>query len=205
MHWYAETPARRTRQVVGDLLALAWVLLWLLIARWTFDLVRLLAAPADPLRASGTTVQRRMSEVAGQVGEVPLVGDRLTGPFTGAADAGGSLISAGDALDSAVTRVAWLLSVFVAAVPILVVAGAYVLLRYAWARRASELGRLRQGTHALELLALRALVHQSPRRLARVAQDPLAGWRTGDADTVRALADLELGRLGLRAGPQRGG
>ncbi|WP_114907572.1 hypothetical protein [Ornithinimicrobium murale] len=199
MHWYAETPARRTRQVIGDALALGWVVLWVLVARWTFDLVRLLAAPAGPLRTAGTTVETRMDDVADQIGEVPLVGDRLTGPFTGAADAGESLVSAGDALDSGVTRVAWLLSVFVGAVPILFVAGGYLLVRYLWARRAHELGRLRQGDSAQELLALRALVHQSPRRLVRVDADPLAAWRTGDEHTIRELAGLELKRLGLRA------
>ncbi|USQ82038.1 hypothetical protein NF556_10465 [Ornithinimicrobium faecis] len=201
MQWYAETPARRTRQVTGDLLAVAWVVLWVLIARWAFDLVRLLAVPAEPLRTAGTTVQTRMDDVAGQIGEVPLVGDRLTGPFTGAADAGGSLVSAGDALDTGVTRVAWLLSVFVGAVPILFVVGVYVLLRAHWARRTTELARLREGDSALELLALRALVHQSPRRLVRVDPDPLGAWRAGDEQAISDLAGLELARVGLR--PQR--
>ena len=190
MQWYAETPTRRTRQVTGDLLAVGWVILWVLIARWTFDLVRLLAAPAAPLRTAGVTVETRMTDVAGRIGEVPLVGDRLTGPFTGAADAGGSLVSAGDALDSGVTRVAWLLSLFVGAVPILFVVGAYVLVRWLWARRTTELARLRQGDSALELLALRALVHQSPRRLVRIDPDPLGA--------IAELAGLELARSGLR-------
>lgn len=200
MQWYAETPARRTRQVIGDLLAVLWVVLWLLIARWTFGLVRLLAAPADPLRTAGTTVENRLDDVAGQIGDVPLVGDRLTAPFTGAADAGGSLVSAADSLDSGVTRVAWLLAVLVAAVPILVVVGAYLAVRYVWARRVHELGRLREGASARELLALRALVHQSPRRLVRVSPDPLTGWRSGDEEVIADLAGLELARLGLRAG-----
>src|SRR5690606_36608298 len=43
MQWYAETPARRTRQLIGDLCVLAWVILWILIGRWTFSLVRGLA------------------------------------------------------------------------------------------------------------------------------------------------------------------
>lgn len=198
MHWYAETPARRTRQIIGDGLVAAWVLAWVLIARWSFDLVRLLAAPAGPLRAAGTTVQSRMDDVAGQIGEVPLVGESLTGPFTGAAGAGGSLVSAGDALDSGVTRVAWLLSVLVGAVPILCVLGTYVVLRCLWARKTTELARLREGAGALELLALRALVNQAPRRLVRIDPDPLGAWRAGDEQVVSDLAGLELARLGLR-------
>lgn len=198
MQWYAETPARRTRQVVGDLLVLAWIILWVLVAQWTFDLVSRLAAPADPLRSAGGTVQTRMTEVAGQVGDVPLVGDRLTGPFNGAADAGASLVTAGNVLETSVDRVAWLLAVLIAAVPILIVAGTYLILRVVAMRRAAALGRLRDGEHALELFALRALVSQSPARLARVGGDPLNGWQSGDEEMIRTLAALELRRLGLR-------
>lgn len=201
MQWYAETPARRTRQLIGDLCVLAWVILWVLVGRWTFSLVRGLAAPADPLRSAGTSVRDRMDEVAGQVGDVPLVGDRLTAPFQGAADAGGSLVSAGDALDSAATRVAWLLSLVVAVTPILLVAGAYLFLRVTYVRRATALARLREAPHTMELLALRALVSQAPARLARIHPDPLERWRAGDPATVDALAGLELRRLGLRAAP----
>lgn len=201
MQWYAETPVRRSRQVIGDLLVLGWVIAWVLIGRWTFDLVSLLAAPADPLRSAGTTVQGRFEEVAGRIGEVPLVGDRLTGPFTGAADAGGSLVQAGDSLDSAVNRVAWLLAILVAVIPILLVAGAYLTLRVIYLRRATAIARLREAPGTLELLALRALVSQSPATLARVHPDPLEQWRAGDTDTVAALAGLELRRLGLRSVP----
>lgn len=201
MQWYAETPVRRSRQVVGDLLVLGWVIVWVLIGRWTFGLVSLLAAPAEPLRAAGATVEGRLDEVAGRIGEVPLVGDRLTGPFTDAADAGGSLVQAGDSLDSAVDRVAWLLAILVAATPILLVAGAYLALRVTYLRRATAIARLREAPSTLELLALRSLVTQPPARLARIHADPLEQWRAGDADTVAALAGLELSRLGLRSVP----
>ncbi len=198
MHWYAQTPARRTRQLIGDLLAVGWVLTWVLLARWTFHLVRLLAAPADPLRSAGTTVERRMADIAEQIEEVPLVGDGLTGPFTGAAGAGDSPVSAGNALDAGVTQVAWLLSLLVGTVPILFVTGTYLVWRWLWVRRVHQLGVLRHGAQAQELLALRALVHQPPRRLVRVAPDPLAAWRGGDDAVIADLAALELGRLGLR-------
>lgn len=201
MQWYAETPVRRSRQVVGDLLVLVWVIVWVLIGRWTFDLVSLLAAPADPLRSAGTTVQGRFNEVASRISEVPLVGHRLTGPFTGAADAGGSLVQAGDSLETAVNRVAWLLAILVAIVPILLVAGAYLALRVTYLRRVTAIARMREAPGTAELLALRALVTQAPATLAQVHPDSLEQWRGGDPDTVAALAGLELRRLGLRSAP----
>lgn len=201
MRWYAETPGRRARQVVGDLLVLTWVFAWVVVGRWVFDLVTALAAPAAPLREAGTAWRDAMVEVADQVVDVPLVGDRLDDPFTGAASAGGDLIAAGDNLEEAVDRVAWLLSLITAGTPILLVAGLYAAVRLLAARRAELAGRGRHTAGAQQLLALRALVHQPPAALARIGPDPLRGWRDGDPRTIAELASLELRRVGLRAVP----
>lgn len=142
-----------------------------------------------------------MTEIADTIGGTPLVGDRLTGPFTGAADAGGSLVSAGDSLESGVSRLAQLLGILTAGVPIILVLAAYLLVRLLSARRMSAMAGFRDAPGGAELLALRALVTQRPARLATVGEDPLGGWRAGDEGQVAALAALELRRLGLRAVP----
>lgn len=199
MHWYAETPRRRSRQVVGDLAVLAWVGAWVLVGRWVHGLINALAAPAQPLRSAGTGLSERMTDIAGRVTEIPLVGDDLDAPFTGAAGVGTDLVAAGDSLETSVEQVAWVVSLLAAGTPIILVLGAYLLLRGLGMRRAAALGRDRDRPHAQELLAMRALVHQSPRRLQAVADDPLAAWRSGDPALVADLADLELRRVGLRA------
>lgn len=199
MHWYAETPLRRSRQIVGDLLLLGWVVGWVLVGRWVHGLISALAAPAGPLRDAGTTLRDRMNDVAGQVGGIPLAGDELTAPFTGAAGVGTDLIAAGDQLQESVEQVAWVVSVLTAATPILLVGGLYLLFRWLRVARAAALGQQRDAPHAQELLALRALVHQSPRRLQALTPDPLGAWRSGDPDLIAELADLELRQVGLRA------
>lgn len=201
MQWYAETRTRRTRQVVADLLVLAWVVVWVLVGRWVYSMVSALSAPADPLRSAGQGVQSRATEIATTIGETPLVGDRLTGPFEGVASAGGSLVSAGDTLESAVHRVATLVGTLTALVPVVLVLGVYLLVRLAYARRAGALARFRAADGSTDLLALRALVHQTPARLAAVGADPLAAWRAGDQEQITALAAMELRRLGLRPTP----
>ncbi|QDO88672.1 hypothetical protein FNH13_10290 [Ornithinimicrobium ciconiae] len=201
MQWYAETPARRTRQVIADLVVLAWVVLWVLVGRWIYSLVSALSAPADPLRTAGQRVQTRAEEIATTIGDTPLVGDRLTGPFEGVASAGGSLVTAGDSLESAVHRVATLVGTLTALVPIVLVVAAYLLVRVVAARRAGALARFRDSEGALDLLALRALVNQKPTRLAAVGADPLSGWRSGDQEQISALAAMELRRVGLRPTP----
>ncbi len=47
MKLYAETPGRRTSQIVTDLLAVAWVLLWVKVALVVHDLVQRLGAPGQ--------------------------------------------------------------------------------------------------------------------------------------------------------------
>ena len=198
MRWYADTPLRRTRQVVADLVVLGWVVAWVLVGRWVFSLVMTLAAPAGPLRDAGTALHDRMTEAAGRVTEIPLVGDELDAPFTGAAGVGTDLVQAGDALESSVRTVAWVVSLLSAGTPILLVVLLWLLVRLAFVRRAAALGREVSDPESQELLALRALVRQHPRRLQQLFPDPVAAFRSGDPEILRRLADLELADVGLR-------
>ncbi|GAA5162772.1 hypothetical protein [Ornithinimicrobium tianjinense] len=199
MRWYADAPARRTRQVVADLLVLAWVVLWVLVGRWVFALVMTLAAPAEPLRDAGTSLRDRMDEVAAHVTEIPLVGDQLDAPFSGMSGVGADLVTAGDRLESSVRTVAWVVSLLSAGTPVLMVLLVWGLARVSWARRAARLGQGTGDPETVELLALRALVRQDPRRLQKTFPDPLAAFRSGDPESLRCLADLELAEVGLRA------
>lgn len=204
MRWYADAPVRRTRQVLADVLVAGWVLAWVLVGRWVFALVMTLAAPAAPLRRAGSTLHDRMDEVAGRVVEVPLVGDRLDAPFSGAAGMGTDLVVAGDRLEDSVRTVAWVVSVLAAGTPVLLVLLVWGLARLAWVRRAASLGREVGDPESVELLALRSLVRQHPRRLQTLFPDPVGAFRSGDPATLRALADLELAEVGLSSRVSRG-
>lgn len=204
MRLYATHPARRARQVLADLLVLAWVVLWVLVGRWVFGLVMTLAAPADPLRRAGGTLHDRMTDAAAAAVKVPIVGDELDGPFEGVAGVGTDLSSAGDRLESSVRTVAWVVSLLSAGTPVLLVLLAWGLVRIAWVRRAAALGREVSDPESVELLALRALVRQHPRRLQGLFADPVGAFRSGDPASLRALADLELAELGLSSRFRRG-
>lgn len=198
MRLYATSPARRARQVAGDLFVLGWVVAWVLVGRWVFGLVMTLAAPADPLRRAGSSLADRMTDIAGRVTEIPLVGEGLDAPFVGTAGVGDDLVLAGDRLEASVRSVAWVVSLLSAGTPILLVVLVWLLVRLAWVRRAAALGREVSDPESQQLLALRALVHQHPRRLQRLYPDPVAAYSSGDPEVWRALADLELAELGLR-------
>lgn len=199
MRWYADVPGRRARQVLADLLMLGWVVGWVLVGRWVFDLVSTLAAPARPLREAGASLHDRMSEAAGRLVAIPLVGPELDAPFTGAAGVGTDLVAAADRLEESVRTLAWVVSLVTAGTPVLLALLVWGGARLLWVRRVRTVGRDVDGAGRLELLALRALVRQDPRRLQQVCPDPLGGFRSGDPETLRRLADLELAEVGLRA------
>lgn len=199
MRWYADAPAVRTRQVLADLLVVGWVVAWVGVGRWVFGLVMTLAAPAEPLRDAGTGLGERMDEISGRVGGLPLVGDQLVESFGRVAGVGTDLVAAGDRLESSVRTVAWVVSLVSVATPVLMVLLLWGAARWSWARRAARLGHRTGDDGSLELLALRALVRQDPRRLQEAVDDPLAAFRSGDREAWRRLADLELAEVGLRA------
>lgn len=201
MRWYADAPGRRTRQILADLSILVWVVGWIVVGRWVFSLVMTLAAPAGPLRSAGSGLRDRMNEAAGKVVEIPLVGDQLDAPFTGAAGVGTDLVQAGDTLESSVRTVAWVVSLLSAGTPILMAVLLWGLARWAWIRKARRLGAEVADPESQELLALRALVRQHPRRLQELFPDPVAAFRSGDPEALRRLADLELAEVGLRSRP----
>ena len=87
------------------------------------------------------------------------------------------------------------------AIPVLVALLGYVPLRLRFARRAGAARRFVDAGADLELFALRAMANQPMHRLAKVSDDPVSAWRSGDRAVVRALATLELRDVGLRPPP----
>lgn len=196
---YAERPVRRMLQVLTDLTVLVWTVLVVTAAIALHDLVLTLQAPGRGLTDAGERVRGVFSGAADAAGGVPFVGDRLAGAFTPGSDAGTSLIDAGQAQIEAVaaiaTGLAWLV-VVVAAFPVLVT---WLTLRVRWILKARHAAAARDLD--VDLLALRALVSGAPgrvRKAAGPAGDAAGAWRRGDPRVLLRLADLELGRMGLR-------
>jgi hypothetical protein len=198
MRLYAHTSARRTRQQIGDLLALTWVVGWLWLAHVVHEATLALAGPGRTFESAGTGLADRLREAGGAVGGLPLVGDSARRPLDEAGRAADQIADAGTAQVAAVQHLAFWLAVVVAALPILVLVAVYLPRRWRFARTATAGQRLVDADADLALFALRAVVHQPLHRLAGVSHDPVAALRTGDAQVVRALATLELTDAGLR-------
>ncbi|CAN5585669.1 hypothetical protein BH23ACT6_BH23ACT6_06770 [soil metagenome] len=200
MHWYPETPRHRRRRIVADLLVLGWVAGWWVVGAFVHAAVSALSAPAGPMRAAGTTLQARMTDIAERVTGVPLVGDELQAPFVGTAAVGTDLSDAATRLESSVADLAWSLSLLIAGTPVVLVLAAYGLWCVRAARRRRLLAGYRNDPQGQSLLALRALSSQSLAALGSVGPDPVGAWRRDDPDVVASLAGLELAGAGLHRG-----
>ena len=196
MRLYADHPDRRARQLAADAGMFAWVVLWVLVARAVYRAVQVLGEPGRAVEGLGRSIAETMGSAAGAADGVPLVGDDLAGPFATLGDAGGAVAGAGQATQDAVQTLATVLAVVLVVLPV-----GWLLLRWGpwrlgWAREVRAADRLTRAPD-LELLAARALATAPLPALAALPAGTGAAWRAGDPAAVRALAGLELHRLGL--------
>jgi hypothetical protein len=197
MKLYADGPGRRARQVVGDVLLVLWVAVWLRLAMVVHEATLALAVPGEKIADAGAGLAGKLRDAGSSVGGVPLVGDDVRVPFDGAGDAADRIAAAGVAQVDAVHSLAFWLGLSVGAIPVLIVVAVYVPLRWRFVRAATAGQRFVDSGSDLDLFALRAMAHQPLHRLARISDDPVGSWRSGDARVVRDLAVLEMRDVGL--------
>jgi hypothetical protein len=198
MRLYADRPDLRLRQLAADLGMLAWVVLWVLLARAVHAAVLVLAEPGRAVARLGGSVAGDMGAAASTVRRVPGVGGALAAPFGSLGSAGRSVSGAGTAVEGAVGTLATVLAVVLVVLPV-----GWLLLRWLpwrgrWARDAVAARRLAALDPDWELLAARAVATAPLPRLAALPRGTGAAWRAGDPTAVRELAAIELRRLGLR-------
>jgi hypothetical protein len=195
---YADLPGRRLAQVLADVGIVAWGVLWAWMGRRVHDVTMALAEPGRQLQGAGAGFREKLTAAGDGVDDLPLLDDRIAGPFRSAAGAGTDIEKAGTDLVSAVERFAVLLGWTTALVPILIVGIWWAIARARFVRRASAAQRFIDADDDLDLFALRAMANQPMASLAKVSADPSGAWRRGDRETIRALALLELRDSGLR-------
>jgi hypothetical protein len=201
MHPYAQTPAVRMRQLAADAGMLVWVVFWVLVARAVHAAVLVLAEPGQAVEDFGRSVAGSMDSAADAAERVPVVGDDLAAPFGSLSEAGDSLSGAGQAAQDAVGTLATVLAVVLVVLPVVWLLLRWLPWRLHYAREAGAARRLLTGTPDLEILAARALATAPLPLLAALPAGTGTAWHAGDPAAVRALAGVEVARLGLRLPP----
>jgi hypothetical protein len=200
---YADRPPVAIRQLLTDIAVVIWVYAWIRVGLWLHATVLKLGAPGQKLESAGSGIADNLADAGGKVGRVPLVGDQLTKPFTGAANAARSLADAGRQQQEVVGNLALILTLLALALPLALVLFVWLPLRLRWMRRAGVASAVRDNPAGRDLLALRALATRPLNQLAALGPDIAHSWRAGDASAVEALAALELRDLGLRPAGRR--
>ncbi|UUZ59167.1 hypothetical protein [Nocardioides sp. B-3] len=198
MKLYADTARRRTFQIVADLTFVARLVMWVWIGLVVHDGTMALAAPGRQTDESASAMAGQLRDAGGRLDDVPLIGDDVATPFDKAADASDGLAAAGRSSVAAVEKLAFVLGLSIALIPIPVVMAFYVPGRLRFIREATAGVKFIDSGHDLDLFALRALTNQPMRVLAKVSDDPAGDWRRRDPVVVTRLAELELRDVGLR-------
>lgn len=196
--WYADSPGRRTRQVVSDLFFLLWCGLWIWVAVKLHDLIVPLGTPGEKLADAGETLAGNMTSAADSVDRIPFVGDDIRGPFDKMSSAGTTIAEAGRHQTEVVDQLAIFLPIALAVLAIALLAVVWLPFRIRFAVRATAARRYLDAADDVDLFALRALARQPLRQLVAIDPSPTLAWRRGDVEVIRALAGLELRGEGLR-------
>ncbi|MFE9406508.1 hypothetical protein ACFYNY_32925 [Streptomyces sp. NPDC006530] len=200
MRLYAQTPARRSRQLIADLVALLLIAITVKIALVVRDAILTLAEPGRKAQSAGDSLASGLHDAGDAASKVPFVGDSLKKPLQSAADAGTGLSEAGQSLQDTVGHVATLAAVVLILLPTAFILVVWLLPRMRWIRRTATTRRLLDSPGGADLLALRALT--GPQRPLAAIPTPPGGladaWRRGDPDVIADLSTLTLRRAGLR-------
>ncbi|PKW12262.1 hypothetical protein SAMN05428944_0490 [Streptomyces sp. 1222.5] len=201
MRLYAQTPPRRIRQVLADLIAVALIAASVWFALTVRDVIMSLAEPGRKAQSAGDDLATGLNNAADSASGVPLIGGALKKPLQAAAGAGDGLSDAGRSLQDVVGQVADLTALALIVFPVAFVLVLWLPPRLHWIRRSATTERLLDAPGGADLLALRALTGPL-RDLARVPVPPggLAdAWRRGDPQAIADLSEVALARAGLRA------
>ncbi|MEU3503442.1 hypothetical protein ABZ726_22690 [Streptomyces hundungensis] len=200
MRLYAQTPARRSRQLFADLVALLLIAITVKFALVVRDAILTLAEPGRKAQSAGDSLASGLHDAGNAASKVPFVGDSLKKPLQSAADAGTGLSEAGRSLQDTVGHVATLTAVVLILLPTVFILVVWLIPRMRWIRRTATTRRLLDSPGGADLLALRALT--GPQRQLAAIPTPPGGladaWRRGDPDVIAELSTLTLRRAGLR-------
>ncbi|EAR24450.1 hypothetical protein A20C1_03196 [marine actinobacterium PHSC20C1] len=199
MQLYADHPPRRARQLASDIISLVFIVVWIALGIWVYQLISAFQQLGVQMQEAGAGFKSTMVELGDTLGSVPLIGSGIRVPFDGASDAGAALESAGQSQQDTVIATAMTVGLVIAIVPIVLILLVWLLPRIRFARRVAEAKNLLSSPGGADLLALRALSTQKLSELAEIAPDAVSLWRAGDASTVARLAQLQLRSLGVRS------
>lgn len=199
MTFYARPSWRLARQIAADVFAVVWTLAWWFVGRAMEATIRVLSNLERATTQTLTDLQTQLTNTANQAGSIPAVGPQLRKPIDQMAASVGGLGGSLSSQASGIEAVASLAGAVVFAIPFLIMLALWLPRRLRYARLTREMRELAASPHGVELLALRALIHEPLSALSAVDADPAGAWTRRDPAALAGFADLELASTGVRA------
>lgn len=197
MRVYAKPGFRMARQILGDLLLVAWIAAWAWGARFAHDAVAQLAVPARKSGNLAADLGAQMRSAQGELAQVPGVGDQLGQPFGSLSGGLEQLSELGHQQVEQVQHLATVTGWICFLVPVVMSLVIWLPGRFRFVRHATLARRFVDADEDMSLFALRGMANLPMDVIARITPDPVGQWRAGNKDVIRALAAKELERTGL--------
>ena len=196
---YPSLPSARRQQIIRDLLSLALIAFFIWCGVKVHDVVAALSVLGTAVHDAGSNVQGSFDSVAGAVQGIPVVGGALADAFHNAGQGtGGNVAQSAQASVDAINRLATVLGVVTALLPISVMAAAALPRRIRGIREMTAANRMANfdldDPERRRLLAMRAAFGLPFRDLLPYTNDPFGDLAAGryDALIAAALADAGL-------------
>lgn len=197
MRFYSDYSGPRTRQIFSDVAGLISIALIAAIAGAVTASVRAFGVFGRELEVAGRDFQSGLTDAADTLGDVPLLGSGIRGPFDVAAGAGESVAAAGAAQQAFIEAVAVGAGASLALLLSVTVAILWLVPRIRFVRRSTQIRRFLANGMTADTLAMRAVARAPLAQLLAVHPDPAGAWRANDRVAIRGLADIELRRAGV--------
>jgi hypothetical protein len=199
---YPELRGPRARALVGDLVAVALLLVFAWAGLKVHDAVDNLAVLGEGVQASGGVVEDGFEAAADAVDGTPVVGDEIADGLRSAGEgSGGEVVDLGEQGEEGARDLANVLGFVTFALPALLVLVIWLPGRVGQIKRlraASQVLRDGESEERRRLLAMRAAFALPYGQLLAHTRDPLGDLESGRYDALVAAA---LEDAGLRAPP----
>ena len=203
MRPYADVPSRRMIQIFADILAILAIIVFVRTGMAVHDKIASFAVWGERISAAGERLGGSLTNIGETLGNIPLVGELIAGPFNNAAGAAEEWEKVGADIESQVQGVAVTLGLGAALVPIGFLLLIWLVPRLRFAVRAARVRSVATSPAGLDLLALRAIANAPVKDLQRISPHVAEAWRVRDPGTIKALATLELERAGVKIPPAK--
>lgn len=197
---YPSLPSAKRQQIVRDLLSLALIAFFIWCGIKVHDVVAALSVIGTAVHDAGANVQNSFDSVASAVQGVPIVGGSLADAFHNAGQGtGGNVAESAQASVDAINKLATVLGVVTALLPIAVLMAAALPRRIRGIREMTAANRIANvdlnDPERRRLLAMRAAFGLPFRELLPYTSDPFGDLAEGRYDGLIAAALADAGLM----------